>query len=363
VKKQLIFVALAGLTFMVNQACETQEFVSAKMYEQQGELERAEEMYIAALEVESDQKNAEIPYRYASLLADQERYDEMTAMFDEALQRNPNQKVQGYTIQELIDNMRKVEWQNAYRRGADLYNAVINVTEGAEPDDAQRDQLLRALSYFETAIKIWPEENQTYQNLVYCFRQLRDAEGEQAALEDALSRDSNNSMILFLAAEQAAGEDNTEQAIEYFRRALETDPSNVNIMQRLTALYVETEQLDAALELLEEARRQTTSDPDVFFNLGLVYASIADAALEKGQPLFTEAISQDPVPMDDLKTALDTFEEAQNAYSEALYFLDNTLALNPDDESASQAITEIQNRKKILDTLENSAQEILRQQE
>jgi tetratricopeptide (TPR) repeat protein len=363
VKKHYIFAVLAGMIFIVNQACETQEFVSAKMYEQQGELEKAEENYVAALEVESDKNNAEIAYRYASMLAKQERYVEMTAMLDEAVRRNPSQKVQGYTIRELIENMRKVEWQNAYKRGADLYNAVIAVTKGAEPDDAQRDQLLRALSHFKIAITIWPEENQTYQNLVYCYRQLRDHEGEKAALDEALAKDPRNSMILFLAAEQAVGVGNTPQAVDYYKRALDSDPTNVNIMQRLTAIYVETEQLQAALEILEEARRLTTSDPDIYFNLGLVYASIADAALEKGQPLFTEAINQSPVPLDDLKSALDTFEEAQNAYSEALYFLDNTLALIPDDESAARAIAEIQNRKKILDTLQNSAQEILRQQE
>jgi tetratricopeptide (TPR) repeat protein len=363
VKKQFIIAILAGMIFLVNQACETQEFVSAKMYKNQGDLEKAEEMFVAALEVESDKSNAEIPYLYASMLAEQERYVEMGAMLDEAMKRNPSQKIQGFAIRELVQNMRKVEWQNAYKRGADLYNAVIAVTQGAEPDEAQREQLLRALGHFRTAIAIWPEENQTYQNLVYTYKQLRDKEGERTALDEALAMDPNNSMILFLAAEYALGESDTDQAVNYYRRALEADPNNVNIMQRLTAVYVETGQLVAALEILEVARRQTTSDPDVYFNLGLVYASIADAALEKGQPLFTAAISQDQVPLDDLQTALATFEEAQMAYSEALYFLDNTLALNPDDESAMRAVSEIQSRKKILDTLQNSAQEILRQQD
>ncbi|MFC1620130.1 tetratricopeptide repeat protein [Candidatus Neomarinimicrobiota bacterium] len=362
-KRQLITAILAGMIFLVNQACETQEFVSAKMYAQQGDLERAEEMFLAALKVETDKNNAEIPYLYASLLAKQEKYIEMSGMLDEAIKRNPNQKVEGYTVRELVENMRKVEWQNAYKRGADLYNAVIAVTMGEEPDEAQHEQMLRAIGHFRTAITIWPEEGQTYQNLVYCYRQLRDKEGERAALDEALAMDPNNSMILFLAAEHALGESDIDQAIIYYQRALEADPTNVNIMQRLTAVYVETGQLQAALEILEVARRQTTSDPDVYFNLGLVYASIADASLEKGQPLFTAAINQDQVSPDDLETALEAFEEAQKAYSEALYFLDNTLALNPDDESAMRAIAEIQNRKKVLDTLQNSAQEILRQQD
>jgi tetratricopeptide (TPR) repeat protein len=217
VKKQFIIAILAGMIFLVNQACETQEFVSAKMYKNQGDLEKAEEMFVAALEVESDKSNAEIPYLYASMLAEQERYVEMGAMLDEAMKRNPSQKIQGFAIRELVQNMRKVEWQNAYKRGADLYNAVIAVTQGAEPDEAQREQLLRALSHFRTAIAIWPEENQTYQNLVYTYKQLRDKEGERTALDEALAMDPNNSMILFLAAEYALGENDTDQAVNYYR--------------------------------------------------------------------------------------------------------------------------------------------------
>ena len=40
--------------------------------------------------------------------------------------------------------------------------------------------------------------------------------------------------------------------------------------------------------------------------------------------------------------------------------MDNTLALSPDDAATSQAIKEIQSTKKILNTLQRSAEEIIR---
>jgi hypothetical protein len=42
--------------------------------------------------------------------------------------------------------------------------------------------------------------------------------------------------------------------------------------------------------------------------------------------------------------------------------MDNTLALNPDDTTAALATRELQSAKKILDTLQRSAEEILRKQ-
>jgi len=91
-----------------------------------------------------------------------------------------------------------------------------------------------------------------------------------------------------------------------------------------------------------------------------VYASLGNDALEKGQEIYREAINADELPIDKMKAAIASFEQAQGAYSESLYFMDNTLALNPDDAAAARAIKNIQSTKKILDTLQRSAEEIVR---
>ena len=114
-----VLIALAGL------ACESQEFVSAKMYVQQGDLEAAEKFFLQALEVPAEATNALIPYLLAGqVYAQQKRYQEMNEMLDEALRRNPLQKYQGHMIVELVENTRQVQWQQEYQRGANLFNEI-----------------------------------------------------------------------------------------------------------------------------------------------------------------------------------------------------------------------------------------------
>jgi len=360
VKKQLVFILFAALALIINQGCESQEFVSAKMYVQQEDLEKAEEFFLKALEVETEKDNAKIPYLLAKdVYAKQRRYEEMNQMLEEALRRNPRQRIDQYTIEELVLNLRQVEWTAVYKRGADLYNAVLTTLGGEPPNEEQREQLLLAKTHFETAILIYPEEGVTHTNLVYCYRQLGDVEGERSAIEKALQKDPKNARVLLLAGEWAWNDGNLDQAVDYYRRAHEAAPDNVDIMQRLTSAYLETGNPQAALETLEEAKQHALKDPDVYYNIGAVYATIGNEALEKGQNMYREAIGAEEIPIDMLEEAVESFKQAQDAYSESLYFMDNTLALDPDDAVATQAIREIQSTKKILDTLQRSAEEII----
>lgn len=360
-KRQLIFITLAGLVLMVDQGCESSEFVSAKMYVQQEDLEMAEEFFLNALELKAEKDNAKVPFLLArDVYARQRRYEEMNQMLEEALRRNPSQKLAGSTIAELVQNLRQVEWTMEYKLGADLYNAVVQATKGEPLNEDQRKQLLQAKGHFETAAFIRPDEGATYTNLVYCYRQLGDKEGERAAIENALQNNPENGMVLLLAGELASNDGDYDKALELYKQAQQALPDNVDVMQRLTATYLEVGDSQAALEVLEKARRNAPMDPDVYFNLGAVYASIGNKALEKGQELYREAINADQIPLDKLEVAIASFKQAQGAYSESLYFMDNTLALSPDDAATTRAIKEIQNTKKVLDTLQRSAEEIAR---
>ncbi|MBA7695624.1 Beta-barrel assembly-enhancing protease [subsurface metagenome] len=253
-----------------------------------------------------------------------------------------------------------MEWTVEYKRGADLYNSVLRATGDEPPNEDQRKQLLQATAHFKTAILIWPEEGSTYTSLVFCYRQLGDTEGAQAAIEDALKRDPENGKVLLLAGESAWNEGDYQRAIDFYQRARQILPDNIDVMQRLTAAYMEIGNSQAALEVLEEARRNAPRDTNVYYNLGVVYAGIGNEAVEKGQELYREAVSAEEIPIDKLEAALEYFKQAREAYSESLYFMDNTLALNPDDPTAARAIKEIQSTKKILDTLQRSAEEIIR---
>lgn len=361
-RKPFTLIALAAALALIGLACESQEFVSAKMYVQQEELDRAEEFFLKALDVPTETENAQVPFLLArDVYAPQRRYAEMSQMLEEALRRNPTQKLNGVTIDKHVENLRQIEWVKVYKLGADLYNRIIEQMGGETPDEAQREGLQKAKSHFETATQISPSESSAYTNLIHCYRQLRDKEGEHAAIELALKMKPDDGMILLLAGEQAWNDERHDEAVALYERAHEALPDNIGVMQRLANAYLATENPQAAIEVLEDTQRQSPKDPNVFYNIGLVYINIGNDALNRGQASYQQAIASEEVDYEQMAFAAAALKEAQTSYSEALYFMDNTLALNPDDLAATTAIKSIQDTKKILITLQRSAKEMLRQ--
>ncbi|MCK4578635.1 MAG: tetratricopeptide repeat protein [Candidatus Marinimicrobia bacterium] len=360
--KKILLTALAGAALVIGLACESQEFVSAKMYVQQNDLDQAEKFFLLALDVPAEAQNALIPYLLASqVYAPQRRYEEMAEMLDEALRRNPAQKHQGFTIDELVTNTRQVEWSAEYQRGTTIYNEVSDGSSGGELTDDQKAALVKSLAHFKTAIMIWPEDEKAYTNTVYCYRLLGDAENESKSLSLALERNPDDGYVLLLAGEHASKNDNLESAVDYYTRAHKALPDNLAAMQRLTGIYLELDQPENALVILEETQKHSPRDPDVYYNIGAVYSKIGDQALKKGQEIYRQAAAEGNVTAQQLELALEQFKQAQTSYSEALYFLDNTLILNPDDAVAQESLRKIQATKKILDTMQRSTEEMLRQ--
>ncbi len=361
-RKPFTLIALAAALALIGQACDSQEFVSAKMYVQQDDLEHAEEFFLKALDLPAEAENALVPYLLAQdVYAPQRRYAEMNQMLEEALRRNPTQKLNGVTLDKHIENLRRNEWIKVYKQGADLFNRVIEQMGGVAPDDKQREELLQALSRFETATQIAPDESAAFTNMVYCYRQLRDKEGERAAIELALKMNPDDGTILLLAGQQAWNDEQREEAVALYERAHEALPENIAVMQRLADAYVATGNPQAAIKALEDTQRQSPKDPNVFYNIGLVYINIGNDALNRGQASYQQAIALEVVDYEQMAFAAAALQEAQTSYSEALYFMDNTLALDPDDLAATTAIKNIQDTKKILNTLQRSAKEMLRQ--
>ena len=117
--RRILFGLIASTVLMFALACESQEFVSAKMYLQQDNLELAEEWFLKAMALETEASNAEIPFVLATqVYAVQRRYEDMSAMLEEALARNADQKIGTFTIRELVLNTRQMQWQTNYKRGA-----------------------------------------------------------------------------------------------------------------------------------------------------------------------------------------------------------------------------------------------------
>lgn len=341
--------------------CESSELQSAKIYVQQNDLERAEEYFLKAMAFESEADNAEIPFLLASqVYAVQYRYDEMIQMLDEAIRRDPDKKYEGVAIAELAQELRQIESNRVFNRGVTIFNNVVR-SSGELTEEQQREQLMEAKTQFETAIKIYPELEVAYSSLIYACRQMGEKEQEMEVLEAALEQFPESGQVLLLAGETASMDGDSERALELYQQAYQIIPDDVSLMERLTAVYMELGKHDEALEVLEAAFEASSRDPNVNYNLGVVYNAIAGDAFDQGQKLYSDAASTTPPSIESLTAAADYFEQAQEAYTEALYYLDNALAYNPDDTSASAAISQIQNMRRVLNTLIQSTEEVIEQ--
>ena len=107
--------------------------------------------------------NAEIPITLASLIyLPAERWDEMNGMLDEATKRGPELVTpNGLTVANQVQNLREVAWSQQYQKGANLYNEVLQATDGEAPDEAQTASLLQAVEHFMTAVQINPSDERT----------------------------------------------------------------------------------------------------------------------------------------------------------------------------------------------------------
>lgn len=343
---------------LVGQACESKEFMSAKSMVQDGDLEQAEEFFLLALEAEPE--NAEILFILArDVYAPQERWTEMVKTLEDALRLNPEQVVQGATIETWDTIIRQEMWTNVYRRGAVLYNEILNEIGADGPNEEQIAGLRQVVEHFLISIEILPSESATYQPLIFTYRQLGDRQGEARAIAEALERDPEQGTILMMAGQNAYRDEQPEESLRYLERASKVMPENLELLQFMTRIYLDLDSTEGALATLERARQNSPQSADVFFNIGAIYTNVANNALTHGQENYRQAVQQSPPLQANIKRALRYFKDAQEAYSEALYFMDNVLALTPDDAAADQAIREIRDRKRRLEALRFAVEGLL----
>jgi len=105
----------------------------------------------------------------------------------------------------------------------------------------------------------------------------------------------------------AAREGNTDEAIEYFLKALELNPEHVVALGNLGSAYRQKEDWENARIVLERALRVNPDDAEANFSLGMLYAQCNDLA--RGYEYLQKALAARPA-----------FPEALNSLG-ILYFL------------------------------------------
>jgi tetratricopeptide (TPR) repeat protein len=128
---------------------------------------------------------------------------------------------------------------------------------------AHLDDLVQALTYYQAAVQLAPDNIQTWRALaLFCAEHDASVDdvGLNAALQAfALEPESPQSMDILGRVLMAAGE--TASAEAMFKKALVLTPQDPALLLHLGLLYLETEQLDLAQQFLRSAWDLDPSGP------------------------------------------------------------------------------------------------------
>lgn len=129
----------------------------------------------------------------------------------------------------------------------------------------------RELCYYLDEVKKDPRNLEARVNLVMALIDLGKLEEAEEELEKARKIDSKDPRVFFAAAMLEAKKGNLNKAIEFHKRVIETDPSNVTSRIELARILIDTKDFEGAIETLEQAKKITPMVADIYYLLGKCY--------------------------------------------------------------------------------------------
>ena len=336
------------------------------LYQQKGDYKTAIIAYDSILILYPDNIEANI-YK-AQSLAKLGKKAESQEIFKKVLAKDPsNEFVQNEMISmvresatpaEFVDYVKKNNPDNA---GYLLYDYALDLHK--------KDKISDAISVYNEVIKLNPNNSEAYVNLAIAQSQDNDLEKALQTLESANAKFPNNSQIaeamksinsqmtdqkLNLASEYYNNKD-YQKAIEEY---LKITPTNSDIMLSVAGAYQNLGDNDNAIEYYKKALDLAPSNSDIAYYIAALYADKEDIenakfyaqksiALNKSNKSAKELLDNINANIEGkkLENAIALFDKEQ--YDESLALLNEVLSSNPKDAYA------LYYRGMIFDTKQN----------
>ena len=386
----------------------TMEYRSAKTAARsERDLDRAETLALKALDMKEHANDGRVAYFLAiEIYKPRKNWEEMNKMLDIAISRNPEQSLErpfkldnGTVIKTIADAVpiyKEQIWINFFNQTVELIN-VERFDEALEKINLAKLVLEKVDNYLTSSLlyldlsqnnKILSESEK--QNLILLFQEAKAGndmarydliknysldinaftlESFEIALNDfnnykkqeymmaaktdiekALELEPNNERVLQIAAEFAQRDNNFEKALEYYNKALDTVIDKTDIITQLIYINVELEEYDTAIELSDDLLTINLDNPDVYFNMGVIYQRLASDFYEKGSNQFNE-IAETPTSSN-LQSGYDNFNRAlEFAQFSMDYFMDASLIEETENLETEVAIAEMKRLRKNIKTL------------
>ena len=114
-------------------------------------------------------------------------------------------------------------------------------------------------------------------------------------------------------------------------------------------IYVELENYDEAITLSEELLSNNLDDPDIFFNVGVIYQRLASKYYDKGFDDYNAVNLSTRIDASLVQSAYKNFKNAYEMTQQALnYFMDSSMVEEDENNSTDVAIKDMRRLRKNL---------------
>ncbi|MBM4175773.1 MAG: hypothetical protein FJ213_06315, partial [Ignavibacteria bacterium] len=254
----VLFLSFLGLTLTAYQ-CASTEITSARLYIQQKNLDKAED--VLKKEIEKNPQSEEGWFLTGYVRHEKRDYNGMMDAFDRT-------KKLGDKFDAEITNMMKASWAENFN------SAVLNLNTANKMQDQDSAKILRqqAIDDFKMAIKLQPDSADTYRSLTFAYLSAGDMEGalepSQTWIKKTKALDGYQIVgeILYNKAENAfnkylstknesdsiASMDKFQKAIQVLEEGLKFHAGDGVLTSLLFNAYISTGKRDFALKKAEE---------------------------------------------------------------------------------------------------------------
>ncbi|MCH8068392.1 MAG: tetratricopeptide repeat protein [Candidatus Marinimicrobia bacterium] len=331
-KKLIQSFVVIGVTVMF-WGCASEQLESARLYIREENWSKAEEMLLAAIEVEPD--DAEIYFLLGKeIYAHQAEWDKMNSMFDKAMSLDRDKKLRtGEPLHSAVQNERAKYWSVYYNKGADSYNVALQ-SEGSQ----KKESLEKAIDAFNTAIRIYGEEPKTYRNLLFCYVQLKDSEQIALTLNQALRKNPEDGSLLITAGKVSLDDGDVDKAIEYLEKAIRVDRRNSSAIRLLADAYYEKGDKEGAIFAYKKAIRNDPDNVDLNFNLGVLYLQIED--YDFAEEKFRKVLQLNPDDFEAIMGVGEAYERLEQ-WEDAEYYYNKALRIEAENATLIRALARV----------------------
>ena len=135
-------------------------------------------------------------------------------------------------------------------------------------------------------------------------------------------------------------QNNHSSALDYFKKAVESDPDNINYLTELAVTHYRLKNYHESIKIYKEIINLDESNTSLYNNTGNIYWIIKD--IERAEYYFKKAIELDAnliAPYSNLALMLDENERKE----EAIEILNQGITANPESTELKKALRDIEN--------------------